>query len=81
LNEVTKYQKDRTELNQLYLISLIKVAMYGAIGTIYGVIFPFFGELTRWDGIGGLVGRTGAQATALAVSMPFPFSEFGPSSR
>ncbi|KPN76178.1 hypothetical protein AEA42_15175 [Shewanella sp. Sh95] len=69
LSEVSKYHSDKTELNQLFLISLIKVAMYGAIGTIYGAIFPFMGELTSWDGLGGIVGRTGAQITALAVSM------------
>tara|TARA_R110000787_G_scaffold11122_1_gene37271 strand:+ start:154 stop:654 length:501 start_codon:yes stop_codon:yes gene_type:complete len=69
LLEVTKYHDNKAELNQLFLVSLIKVAMYGAIGTIYGAIFPFMGELTSWDGVGGVVGRTGAQITALAVSM------------
>ena len=69
LDEVSRYKADKSELNQLFLISLIKVAMYGAIGAIYGAIFPFFGELASWDGVGGIVGRTGAQVTALAVSM------------
>ncbi|TVL30117.1 hypothetical protein [Shewanella algae] len=68
-SEVSKYKNDKSELNQFFLVSLIKVAMYGAIGTIYGAIFPFMGELTRWDGVGGVIGRTGAQFTALAVSM------------
>lgn len=69
LLKVTMYHDDKTELNQLFLVSLIKVAMYGAIGTIYGAIFPFLGELSSWDGVGGVMGRTGAQITALAVAM------------
>ncbi|WP_027672559.1 hypothetical protein [Rheinheimera baltica] len=69
LIEVSKYHSDKNELNQLYLVSLIKIAMYGAIGAIYGSIFPFMGELSGWYGLGGLIGRTGAQVTAFAVSM------------
>lgn len=69
LLEVTTYHNDKAELNQLFLVSLIKVAMYGAIGTIYGAIFPFLGELSSWNGVGGVMGRTGAQITALAVAM------------
>ncbi|MDO8273593.1 MAG: hypothetical protein Q7U82_16990 [Gammaproteobacteria bacterium] len=69
MDEVTKYRSDGNALTQMYLISLIKVAMYGAIGTIYGAIFPLFGQLSNWDGVGGLIGMAGAQVTALAVSM------------
>jgi uncharacterized membrane protein YhiD involved in acid resistance len=69
LDEVTNYHADKYELNQLFLTSLIKVAMYGALASVYGAIFPFLGELSGWDGIGGVLGRTGAQFTALAVSM------------
>ncbi|WP_022947330.1 hypothetical protein [Methylohalobius crimeensis] len=50
LLEVSKLHSDKADLNQLFLVSLIKVAMYGAIGTIYGAIFPLMGELTSWGG-------------------------------
>ena len=39
LLEVTTYHNDKTELNQLFLVSLIKVAMYGAIGTMRVFIY------------------------------------------
>lgn len=39
------------------------------MASVYGTIFPFLGELSGWDGLGGVLGRTGAQFTALAVSI------------
>jgi len=69
LLEVSKYHDNKNELNQLFLVSLIKVAMYGAIGTIYGITFPFMGDLTSLNGVSGIMARTGAQITALTVSM------------
>ncbi|HFQ5086906.1 TPA: hypothetical protein ACGUVT_004536 [Vibrio vulnificus] len=67
--EVSKYYADKTELNLLFLVSLVKVAMYSALGTVYGALFPMIGETLKWEGIGGVLGRTGAQVTALLVSM------------
>ncbi len=69
LEEVTSYYSDKQELNQLFLTSLIKIAMYGALGSIYGAMFPFIGEFLGWGGLGGTMARTGAQITALAVAM------------
>jgi F0F1-type ATP synthase membrane subunit b/b' len=68
-DEIEKYHSSKDELNQLFLLSLIKVAMYGALGSIYGAIFPFLGELSNWRGIGGVFSRTGAQVTVFAISM------------
>lgn len=69
LTEVTLHHSDKQEMNQLFLTSLIKVAMYGALGSIYGAMFPFIGEFLGWGGLGGTLVRAGAQMTALVVAM------------
>ena len=49
--------------------TLLKVAFYGAFGSIYASLFSVIGELGRWDGPLGVIGRLGAQVTALFVAM------------
>lgn len=51
------------------LNALLKIALYSAFGTLYGSMFTLLGEVGRWDGISGVLGRVGAQITALFVAM------------
>lgn len=69
LAEAEALLSDKANLTHHYLDALLKVAFYGAFGSIYASIFTFVGELGRWDGPFGLVGRLGAQVVALFVAM------------
>ena len=69
LAETEALQADKSSLTHHYLDALLKVAFYGAFGSIYASIFTFVGEIGHWDGLFGLVGRLGAQITALFVAM------------
>ncbi len=69
LAEAEALQSDKANLTHHYLDALLKVAFYGAFGSIYASIFTFIGEWGSWDGPLGLVGRLGAQVTALFVAM------------
>lgn len=69
LTEAEALASDKANLTHHYLDALLKVAFYGAFGSIYASLFTFVGELGRWDGALGAVGRMGAQATALFVAM------------
>jgi len=69
LAEAEALQSDKANITHHYLEALIKVAFYGAFGSIYASLFSFLGEIGRWDGPLGTVGRLGAQATALFVAM------------
>lgn len=51
------------------LTALLKIALYSAFGTLYGSMFVLLGEVGQWDGISGILGRIGAQITALFVAM------------
>lgn len=69
LAEAEALQSDKSNLTHHYLDALLKVAFYGAFGSIYASLFSFIGEIGRWDGLLGMVGRLGAQVTALFVAM------------
>ncbi len=68
-DEVTLLRTEPTRLNEMFFKTLVKVALYGAFGTIYGAMFVFIGEIGDWDGLLGILGRTGSQFTALFVAL------------
>jgi hypothetical protein len=67
--EVSEIHEDKANLTHHFLFALLQVAMYGAFGSIYASIFTFAGEVGRWDGFLGVVGRLGGQAVALFTAM------------
>lgn len=69
LAEVQALQEDKSNLTHHYLDALLKVAFYGSFGALYGAIFGVFGELGAWNGVAAVIGRFGAQATALLTAM------------
>lgn len=68
LSEVEALTSDKMNLTHHYLSALLKVAFLGSFASIYASIFTFVGEIGRWDGPWGIIGRLGAQVTALFVA-------------
>lgn len=69
LEEISKLHQDKTALIQEHLYALIKIGLYSGLGSIYGGMFSFVGEIGHWDGIFGMSGRLGTQVVALMVGM------------
>lgn len=67
--EAQQLAADKANLTHHYLDALLKVAFYGAFGSIYASLFGFLGEVGRWEGLLGILGRIGGQVTALFVAM------------
>lgn len=70
LEETKALYADKTKLIHLNLIALLRVTLYGALGTLYGTIFGFVGEISNWTE----AARLGAQATTLIVAMLIYFT-------
>lgn len=63
--EVEALSQDSAKQTNQNFVALLKVAALGAFASIYGGIFAVLGEVGRWDGFLGLIGRLGGQVIAL----------------
>jgi hypothetical protein len=62
--EVTSYHSDSAAFHSYLLMQLVRIALYGAIGGIYGGLFGMVGGFTMWSWSGYL-----GSAAALASGM------------
>ena len=69
LDSVRKFHTDRFRLSEHLLHVLLQIAGLGALASVYGGMFSFVGEIGRWDGPLGIVGRTGGQVITLLTSL------------
>ena len=68
-SNITELVSNPAKLTNENFITLLKIALYGAFGTLYGGLFSVMDEFGHWEGVFGVAGRLGAQVTALFVSM------------
>jgi len=69
LEVIRNFHENDSKITHFFLVALLKVAMYGAIGSIYGFLFPFLGALFLRHGIGSFIITTGTQVTVMISSM------------